>query len=235
MALIEKHYAISLLALVFLLFASCKDEAATTRRAKPKAVSPTEAPSIRVHAEESDLVYRYFPTGERTPKTSMTLTGVPEAVRDLVIVIPPSGAPAGLAYVADLRASADDGTYAYRVVPTSELDQALDESRGPVDSTDKSEQPEQKVAANEVVMFSASWCGVCTQARRWFRNKGIEVIERDIEKDKTARQDMLKFAKQAGADGSKLNGVPVIFVNGLMFPGFDPYKIEAALKSGAAG
>ena len=121
------------------------------------------------------------------------------------------------------------------MVPTTELDQALDESRGEVAQSEGEPQEPAQVAGDNVIMFSASWCGVCTHARRWFRNKGIEVVERDIEKDKTARKDMLDLAKKAGADGSQLTGVPVIFVNGRMFPGFDPYKIQTALKSDSAG
>ena len=214
---------------------SCKSEGTKVRRAKPAAVAPADAPEIRIHADVAGHIYRYFPTGERVPKTSMTLDGVPEAARDLVIVIPEAGAPAGLAYVANLSKAAADGTYEYRVVPTNELDKALDESRGQVKGSEGTEAAEPTAEADTVVMFSASWCGVCTQARRWFRNKGIEVVERDIEKDKAAKRDMLEMAKKAGADGSQLSGVPIIFVNGRMFPGFDPYKIQTALKAGSAG
>ena len=219
------------------VFFGCEEKKPKQTREKPVVVAPEAAPEIRVHPDEAGHIYRYFPTGERAAKTSMSIEGVPTAARDLVIVIPEAGAPAGLAYVADLRSATDDGSYMYRVVPTNELDKALNESRGPIAS--EAEGDESKAATpsakDEVVMFSASWCGVCTQARRWFRNKGIEVQERDIEKDKSARGDMLDMAKKAGADGSRLSGVPVIFVNGQMFPGFDPYKIQGALKAASAG
>ena len=216
----------------------CQDAPQRIEREKPQVSAPEEAPEIRVHADEAGHIYRYFPSGQRTPKTSMTLSGVPEAARDMVIVIPEAGAPAGLAYVADLTTPGEDGSYSYKVVTTAELDIALNESRGAEAATKEAatkEAPPEGSATDTVVMFSASWCGVCTQARRWFRNKGIEVQERDIEKDKGARKELLEMAKKAGADGSKLSGVPVIFVNGQMFPGFDPYKIQGALKSSKAG
>ena len=219
--------------LLCIMLAACQKEDTAVRREKPVAVAPADAPTIRVHADETGHIYRYFPTGQRAAKTSMTLDGVPEQSRDLVLVIPEAGAPAGLAYVADLRTANEGGEYSYKVVHVQELDKALDESRGAAEAPDAAGNTSvaSSVARDEVIMFSASWCGVCTQARRWFRNKGIEVVERDIEKDKNARTAMLDMAKKAGANGSQLNGVPIIFVNGQMFPGFDPYKIQAALKS----
>ena len=217
---------------------------------------PESAPALRVHADNIELVYRYFPTGSRRPKTVTSIEDVPAGAREMVLVIGGESAP-GLSYVANLTVENTDGTYPYRVVVTSELDRTLDESRGsPASATSMvgesragnartgrngnvaptlaGSKPKQSArsSAQDVVMFSAAWCGVCGKAKRWFRNKGIAFTEKDIEKDPGARGEMHRLAKEANFPANRLSGVPVIWVKGRMFSGFDPRSIEAALKGG---
>ncbi|MGB5833417.1 MAG: glutaredoxin family protein [Thiohalocapsa sp.] len=63
----------------------------------------------------------------------------------------------------------------------------------------------------KVVMYSANWCGICTKARRYFEENGIEFTEYDVEestKGKSDYQDM------------RANGVPVILVGKRRMNGF---------------
>ena len=80
-------------------------------------------------------------------------------------------------------------------------------------------------------MFSASWCGVCKQAARWFNNKGIPFTEKDVEKTPGARQEMQQLAQKAGIPASQLSGVPVISVKGKIVQGFNPQTIERLLAN----
>jgi glutaredoxin len=69
----------------------------------------------------------------------------------------------------------------------------------------------------KVVMYSASWCGVCKRARRYFEEKGIKFTEYDVENSVKGRAEF----KRLGA-----NGVPVILVgkqrmNGFSVDGFE--------------
>jgi len=68
-----------------------------------------------------------------------------------------------------------------------------------------------------VVMYSASWCGVCKKAKKYFRRNGISFKEYDIEKSKKAKR---KY-KKLGA-----TGVPVIIVGRKRMNGFS----EAGFK-----
>ena len=72
-------------------------------------------------------------------------------------------------------------------------------------------------AHKSVVMFSASWCGVCKKAKKYFRRNGIPFTEYDIEKSKKAKR---KY-KKLGA-----TGVPVIIVGRKRMNGFS----EAGFK-----
>ena len=63
----------------------------------------------------------------------------------------------------------------------------------------------------QVVMYSASWCGYCKQARQYFKKNGIRYTEHDIEKNRFAR----KKYDELGA-----TGVPVILVGKKRMNGF---------------
>lgn len=69
----------------------------------------------------------------------------------------------------------------------------------------------------KVVMYSAQWCGVCKQAKKYFRKESIRYINYDIDKNKSAKARYDKL-------GAK--GVPVILVgkqrmNGFSVAGFN--------------
>ena len=233
------------LLLIALLLAACSKD--SEPGAAPVVVpDPTAAKPIKVAPGEK-LVFRYFPKNGGA-KTASTIEKVPADARERVLVIPESGEiPAGVAYLADLRTPGADGSFPYRVITQAELDTEVSAARtvagavadpvaGPKATValsapppSQARQAQAKTGDNEVIMFSTSWCGVCANARRWFRNKGIAIVEKDIEEDAAAEADLQKRAAQVGVDRSRLTGVPIIWVNGQLFPGFDPGKISAAL------
>jgi glutaredoxin len=241
---------VSLLSSTLLALACGKDDAAP---AAPAAPATATAPTITVKAGEKHL-YRYFPAGGTALKTANSLDDVPTASREAVLVIPDGvDVPPGLAYVADLRQPAADGTYPVKVLTQAEFDAAIAAARpasppaGAAAAGGNAPAPSrapgapnaasgkttaQNAGKNEVIMFSTSWCGVCSQARRYFKNKGIDFVERDVEEEAGAAEEMRRRATEAGLDPRSLTGVPVIWVNGRMFPGFDPNQISRALKPG---
>lgn len=68
-----------------------------------------------------------------------------------------------------------------------------------------------------VIIYSADWCGVCKQAKKYFNNNNIVFTEYDIEKDMSARA---RFS----AMGAK--GVPVIFIGNRRMNGFTAAAFE---------
>lgn len=65
----------------------------------------------------------------------------------------------------------------------------------------------------KVVMYSASWCGVCKSARRYFQRNAIAFTEYDIEKSLVGSAD---FKRLRG------RGVPVILIGKKRMNGFSP-------------
>ena len=76
--------------------------------------------------------------------------------------------------------------------------------------------------SKQVVMYTATWCGICKNAKRYFRKHKISFQEYDIENSKKGRRDFKKL---------KARGVPVILVGKKRLNGFDPKKFEALYKS----
>jgi len=65
--------------------------------------------------------------------------------------------------------------------------------------------------SKKVVMYSASWCGVCTRARRFFKAEGIPFRELDVEKSQSAKREWERM---------NARGVPVILVGDQRMTGF---------------
>jgi glutaredoxin len=70
---------------------------------------------------------------------------------------------------------------------------------------------------DRVVMYSASWCGVCKQARQYFRTGRIPFREYDIETSPKGRRDYRRLGAR---------GVPVILVGKQRLDGFNPASFE---------
>ena len=80
----------------------------------------------------------------------------------------------------------------------------------------------------DITMYSTSWCGYCSEARRWFGQRGWPFTEENIEQDEAAAREHRQVAGSRG-------GVPVIVVNGQVLRGFNPQQIEAAVRSALRG
>jgi glutaredoxin len=62
-----------------------------------------------------------------------------------------------------------------------------------------------------VVLFSATWCGYCKQAKAFLAQRGVAYEEKDID----TPSGKLAFAQSGGG-----RGVPLLFANGTMIQGY---------------
>ncbi len=76
--------------------------------------------------------------------------------------------------------------------------------------------------ATSIVMFSASWCRVCTRARAFLQANGLSPTERDIDRDETARGELVRLTGRAA--------VPAFLIDGELYgPGFSEPSMTRAL------
>jgi len=74
----------------------------------------------------------------------------------------------------------------------------------------------------KVVIYSAAWCGVCTKAKKYFRQNKIPFSEYDIDTSKKGKRDFKKL---------KARGIPVILVGKKRLNGFNVKKFETIYRS----
>ena len=73
----------------------------------------------------------------------------------------------------------------------------------------------------KVVMYSASWCGVCKRAKRYFHKQGIPFAEYDVEKSSKGKSEYRKLGAR---------GVPVILVGNRRMDGFSVEGFEGLYR-----
>ena len=76
----------------------------------------------------------------------------------------------------------------------------------------------------KVIVYSTNWCPYCTQAKKYLSGKDVEVVEKNIEEDDGAREELL------GKINGKFSGVPVLDIDGKILEGFNRKQIDLALK-----
>ena len=74
-----------------------------------------------------------------------------------------------------------------------------------------------------VTMYMTSWCPYCSKARNYLRSLDVNLIEYDIEKDRSKREEML--SKSGGS-----RGVPLIDIEGIIIRGYNSEAIRAAIE-----
>lgn len=71
-----------------------------------------------------------------------------------------------------------------------------------------------------VVVYSTTWCGVCTRAKNWLRANSIDFTEYDVEKSTQGKLDFKKLGAR---------GVPVILVGKQRMNGFSAARMREML------
>lgn len=77
-------------------------------------------------------------------------------------------------------------------------------------------------ADRDVVIYTASWCGVCKTAKAYFNEQDIEFEEFDIETDPRGKSDFRRLGGRA---------VPVILVGEQRMNGFDVARFERLYRA----
>lgn len=74
----------------------------------------------------------------------------------------------------------------------------------------------------KIKIYSTTVCPWCMKAKEWFKDKGIEFEDVNVQEDHEAAKEMIQKSGQ--------NGVPVIDVDGEIIVGFNIDAIEKALE-----
>lgn len=206
--------------------ASCKSKVAPDTDAPAGAADAgAEAappPEIRVTADRKDLIFGYATEDGQPFKTATSIDAVPETARRSVVVtdlsLTPEQRQSGrYIYLADLRTARPDGTYPVAIASRYGFEAKLAGTSTAAAGSERS----------GVVIYSASWCGVCKQAKQLLKRWNVPFIDKDIEASRSAAEEL---GAKARAAGIQPGGVPVIDVAGILLQGLDEGTLRAALK-----
>lgn len=78
----------------------------------------------------------------------------------------------------------------------------------------------------DVVMYCTPWCPACRRARAFFQENGIQFVEIDITRDRTAAQRVRGWA-------NGYETTPTFYVKGKIIVDFDKNRLAEALGSGS--
>lgn len=133
-------------------------------------------------------------------------------------------------WVADLSSPGEGGQYPVRKLRRDAFEALVDRETG-VALARAQEASAGTDADADVIIYGAEWCGACDQAARFFEDNDVAFVEKDIERDPGARQEMQDKARAAGINPS---GIPVIDFRGTLLTGFDPAQLRSLIDRGAA-
>jgi glutaredoxin len=194
---------------------------------------PVEPP-FEVRGEAEGLLLVWF--DDEGLHTASRRSEIPEEHRDAVRVddlelAPDERLDPDLVSVADLRRPAAGGSYAVRRMRRTAFDARVERAaprESEATAATGTEQPDGDPAAtsSDVIIYGASWCGACRSTAAFLRERGIEFVERDIEREPGAREAMQRAARAAGVSPS---GIPVIDFRGRVIQGFDRGALERAI------
>ncbi len=219
------------------------------RRTAPGSRSTTveSAPEVPfvLRRDTTDVVFTWF-DAQGAAQTATQAIAVPVGRREMVRVDPsrPELRAAGWVYVADLRAANDRGEYAVRAMRPDALSQrilAMGGHQGGLGTQPPSAPPAPSVAQGNgaqptppngrpaVIIYGASWCTACHQAAEYLRGRHVSFVERDIEADPSAAEELRDKARRAGVP---MGSIPILDVRGRILVGFSPPAIDGALAQG---
>lgn len=72
----------------------------------------------------------------------------------------------------------------------------------------------------DVTVYTSSTCPYCTLAKEYLDEKGIDYIEKNVQKDEEARKELMGMGHM---------GVPVVIIADEEIVGFDKDKMDRAL------
>jgi len=203
----------------------------------PVPVGSTELPSLELRDDTPNLLLTWV-DDKGDFHVCQKIADVPEAGRATVrVVVTDREAGTGPAvYVADLRTKNAAGAYPVRTMARTEWEeigagkrQARLEKLAPSAVAARAPAPSTSAAPGgpAVIVYGADWCKACRDAERYLRQRGVEVVHKNVETSAAAGAEMKEKLRRAGLPPSAQ--IPVLDVGGEIQLGFNPSAVDRAL------
>ena len=241
----------SLLAVVFatLLAASACKQKNQEQNQEPASAAPksNELPPLELRDDTPNLLLTWI-DDKGDFHVVMKPGDVPEARRQQVrvVVTDRNDGTGGLVYVADLSRKEPNGSYPIKSMSRNEWDElgaSLRKARlealapPPSGAASASAAPSaapapaaRKPGASKVIaiIYGAEWCKPCHDAARYLKQRGVTVVEKDIEASEATAAELKRKLERANMSGAS---IPIIDVMGQLLVGYSPRALDRAIAT----
>ncbi len=211
---------------LFVAIAACGgggDAASSGNESRSEELGEVATPPFEVSGAAEGLVLTWY--DEEGPHVAASRAEVPPERRAEVRVdsleVAPEDRDPDHVYIADLRTADEHGAYTVRRLPRDTFEEHV------TTYVASAHAEGSHAGGGDVVIYGAEWCGACHEAQAFLRARGIAFVERDIEHDPGAREEMQRVASQAGIP---TGSIPIIDFRGTIIRGFDQAALERAIR-----
>ncbi len=247
MPVAPRRAPIPLLFCALLLFGAvaCKKDPAPEGDAAPK---PKELPALVVKADTPNLLITWIDE-KGDFKVVTKPADVPSSAREKVrIAIADKEVGTGdSVYVTNLNESAPDGSFRLSTLSRAAWEE-LGASRraarlealaplapsapgspsAPAAAPSAGDAKKLPMSGVQAVIYGAAWCKPCHDAERYLKQRGVNVVKKDIEENEAAAAEMRRKLERAGLGGAS---IPVIDVMGRILQGFSTAALDRAIEA----
>ena len=243
-------HTLGLLLAVCVTLSGCRKQAAPAPSDDTGAVpKPAELPPLEIKDDTQNLLLTWI-DDKGDFHVVQKPTEVPKEGREQVrvVVTTREEGTGKLVYVANLNEVTPSGAYRVKTMTRAAWDELGASKRqarlealapsaqpSPADSAPANAAPgasgaPQKALASGItaIIYGASWCKPCHDTARYLKQRGVTVIDKDIEENEVAAAEMRQKLARAGRSGSS---IPVIDLMGQIMVGFNPMAIDQAIEA----
>lgn len=242
------HTLASLLALSVAL-SGCRKQAAPAPSDDTGAVpKPTELPPLEIKEDSPNLLLTWI-DDKGDFHVVQKPADVPKEGRDQVrvVVTTREEGTGKLVYVSNLNEVTPSGAYRVRTMTRAAWDElgagkrkarleALAPSAVPAPAEPVANAqpgapnaPKKALASGiSATIYGASWCKPCHDTAKYLKQRGVTVVDKDIDENPVAAAEMRQKLERAGRSGSS---IPVIDLMGQILVGFSPMALDQAIEA----
>lgn len=239
----------SLLALgvaLALVAGGCKKDKASGTEQSSAEPKPNELPPLEIRDDTPNLLITWIDE-KGDFHVVQKVADVPKEARDQVrvVVTTKEEGTGKLVYVANLNEVTPNGAYRVKTMTRAAWDElgasrrkarlealapSAAPSGGPAPAAADGPADSQKGGTSGIVaiIYGAEWCKPCHDAAHYLKQRGVTVIDKDIEANEVAAGEMRQKLARAGRSGAS---IPVIDVMGQILVGFSPQALDRAIEA----
>jgi glutaredoxin len=243
-------HALGLLLALGVALGACRKQATPTPSDETGALpTPTELPPLELKEDSPNLLLTWIDEKGDFHVVQKPADVPKEGRAQVRVVVTTHEEGTGkLVYVSNLNEVTPTGGYRVKTMTRAAWDElgagkrkarlealapsavpAPAESAGPGAQPEAPNAPKKTLARGiSATIYGASWCKPCHDTAKYLKQRGVTVVDKDIDENPVAAAEMRQKLERAGRSGSS---IPVIDLMGQILVGFSPMALDQAIEA----